>query len=64
MKYIEEAARHVVMDQIMTHAHDACPYDGDSQQREWDEAIASTMVGTSLDDLKGILQEWQEDSNR
>ncbi len=62
MKYTEEAARHVVFDQIMAHVHDACPYAGDSQQREWDEAIASTMIGTSLDSLRGILQEWQAES--
>ena len=60
-KYLEEAARHIVLDQIMAHVHDACPYAGDAQQREWDEVILSTMITDDLDSLKGILQEWQEE---
>jgi hypothetical protein len=61
MKYDDEAARHIVLDQIMSHVHDACPYAGDSQQRKWDEVILSTMATDALDSLKSILYEWQED---
>ena len=63
MNHVGEAARYVVLDQIMSHVHDACPFAGDSQQREWDETIAGTMIGMPLNSLKEILQEWQEDSD-
>jgi ribosome modulation factor len=64
MKYLEEAARHVVLDQIETHVNDSCPYAGDSQRQEWNETIMSTMANDSLDSLRDILQEWQSDSKR
>lgn len=59
MKYLEEAARQIVLDQIESHVHESCPYAGDSQQREWDETLMSLVEHDSLDSLKEILGEWQ-----
>jgi predicted nucleotide-binding protein (sugar kinase/HSP70/actin superfamily) len=57
-----DAARQIVSDQIMTYVHKACPYPGDANQREWNEAIGSTLKNMSLSDLKDNLTEWQEDA--